>query len=176
MAMQNLPTPEYLRQRLRYDPETGKLFWRSYEGMPNWWNTVFADTAAFDVVDSNGYLVGSVNDRKMGAHRVIWAMHYGFWPPEEIDHIDHDKSHNRIENLRLADRLQNSRNRSIFRNNTSGVCGVTWCKQTSKWRASIKISGSTKCLGRFADFDAAVAVRKSAEKANGFHKNHGASK
>jgi len=47
MAAKPLPPVEHLRQRLRYEPETGKLYWREHPSMPTHWNTRYADTEAF---------------------------------------------------------------------------------------------------------------------------------
>lgn len=63
-------------------------------------------------------------------HRIVWLMH-GRTIPEgmEIDHIDHDRQNDRIENLRLVTRTNNMRNQSKFVTNTSGVTGVSYHKQ-----------------------------------------------
>ncbi len=58
-----------------------------------------------------------------------------------VDHIDGDGLNNQRDNLRPATRSQNSQNRGKTRKNTSGFKGVTWCKQSQKWRAQIEIGG-----------------------------------
>jgi hypothetical protein len=96
------------------------------------------------------------------AHRVAWAIYYGKWPEKQIDHINHIKSDNRINNLRQADHSQNGCNRGLQSNNRSGVSGVHWSSQKEKWFAKIKLNGKSKHLGVFSDIeDAANAVKKA---------------
>ena len=184
MESKELPSPELLRKILRYEPETGKLFWRKRpvemfssgnrgaEAHCKSWNKRFAESEAFISV-TEGYRIGSIFNRKVFAHRVIWAMVHGEWPKGQMDHINHDRSDNRMENFRIVTNLENSRNASIGKSNTSGIVGVGWDTNKSKWRASIGIFRKNKHLGYFDCFTAAAAARKKAEIKYGFHENHG---
>jgi hypothetical protein len=100
-------------------------------------------------------------------------MAHGAWPEGEVDHIDHDKSNNRISNLRVTTRTGNGRNASLFRTNTSGASGVEWYKMRQRWRAYISVNNRRVHLGYFDAFDEAVAARKTAEINLGYHPNHG---
>lgn len=175
MSEVSQPLPEYLRQRLRYEPETGKLYWRPYEPHGSSWNSQWAGREAFTAIDGRGYPHGTLDGHRHRAHRVIWAMAYGDWP-EEIDHDDHDRTNNRLGNLLDCDRAYNMLNQAMPRNNTSGVVGVSWHKDRQKWQVSIRARGVNRYLGIFGDFDAAVRRRKAAEFAYGFHANHGAAR
>ena len=64
-----------------------------------------------------------------------------------VDHINHDKSDNRIENLRVVSQRENLSNRK--NKYTSEYTGVSWCKSCNKWVSSIWINGKKKTLGRF---------------------------
>lgn len=152
-----------------YEPLTGSLRWLkatsqsikvgSYVG---WMNFC-------------GYLVTTVRGKRIGVHRIIWEMHHGEIPTGyEVDHINHVKHDNRIENLRLVDRSQQNKNKKIYINNTSGVVGVAFRKKYNTWRAQIRSDGVTKHLGSFPDFVSACEARIVAEVLLGFHKNHGA--
>ena len=103
---------EELNKRLRYDPETGLLFWRERENdgaiWHESWNARMAGKQA-GVRHSSGRIFMSLENRKFYAHRVIWKMVHGTEPPE-IDHINGDPSDNRLVNLRAATREQNMRN------------------------------------------------------------------
>ncbi len=186
MAKKPLPSPEVLRQLLRYEPETGKLFWK--ERSPKWfkdgqksashnaavWNVKYSHKEAFTAIASHGYRTGAIFDRKYLAHRVAWAIETGMWPREEIDHIDGDRLNNTFGNLREATSSDNSRNLKRFSNNTSGVTGVMWDKVKSKWVAQIYLGqGKTKWLGSFSSVEEAAAARAAANIKFGYHENHG---
>jgi len=156
-----------------------KPFWRERTqnmfckaGYQKSWNARHAGKEAFTCV-CNGYKTGHVLKNACTAHRVIWALVKNQWPAGEIDHINGNRSDNRIENLRCVSFGENQRNRSIFKNNTSGLCGVHWDKSRNKWKAVIHIGGKPKNLGRFDLFDEAVLARKRAEQINHYHENHG---
>lgn len=169
-----------LRQLMRYDPETGKLFWipRPCEMFANEtraraWNTWRAGKQALATKDSNGYLNGTISGHPIYAHRAAWAWHHGEWPDGQIDHINHDKSDNRIENLRVVSNAENAKNRKMARNNTSGVAGLYWVKETSKWIARIHVNKKLINLGTFTNIADAADARKAAERKHKFHENHG---
>ncbi len=92
---------------------------------------------------------------------------------EEIDHINHDPSDNRLANLRKVKRLDNMRNQSMRSTNPSGVTGVRFNKECHKWQATIMVLGKEIHLGLFEGFNRAVHARKAAEVKYGFHENHG---
>ena len=138
------------------------------------WNHKYAGNEAFACDDGSGYNVGQIFNKQYKAHRTIWAMHYGTWPDREIDHINQDRSDNRISNLRIVTSQENNRNRSMTPNNTSGHVGVYWDKNREKWAAQIMVSGKNKFIGYFTDIEDAAAARTDANAKYGFHINHGA--
>ena len=79
------------------------------------------------------------------------------------DHIDKNELNNRKHNLRPCTFSQNSMNRSLQSNNTSGITGVSWDKDRCKWRAYIKLDGKYKTIGRFDIKEDAVKARLIAE-------------
>lgn len=123
--------------------------------------------------DAEGYLKVCVNYKYYLAHRVIWLMHYGN-VPEFLDHINGNKSDNRIENLRPATKYQNSCNRKSRSDNTSGVKGVNWNKIKNRWQARIYVNKKAISLGYYKDLELAELVMMEARIK--FHKeyaNHG---
>lgn len=78
-------------------------------------------------------------------HRII----IGAMPHQQVDHINHDGLDNRRSNLRLCTSGENSRNRRINRDNTSGFKGVIWEKNRQKFRAAIRANGKRYYLGYF---------------------------
>jgi hypothetical protein len=164
---------DYLRQRLRYEPETGKLYWLASENMPKSWQARWVGREAFTSVEGRGsYKRGSIDCVLFKAHRVAWALHYGEWPTEEVDHINGVRDDNRIVNLRVVSSQGNRRNTKRRSDNTSGVCGV-YRKGKSKWRALIVVDGKQKYLGCFGTPEEAAKARKEAEVKYEFHENHG---
>lgn len=165
---------------LQYNPETGKLFWKprpvdmfKSERDAKIWNTRYSGKEAFTCDDGHGYRQGNIHNRKYQAHRVIWLLHTGAWPAEQIDHVSGDRADNRIENLRPVSHAENGKNKRKPSSNTSGVVGVFWHKVHRKWLAKIMVNGRHKHLGLFGCFNDAVAARKAAEREMGFHPNHG---
>lgn len=124
--------------------------------------------------DNLGYVKISIEGKGYYAHKLAWMFHYGEYPVGGvIDHINHDKADNRIDNLRLITQKENMKNRKKHKNNKSGCAGVDWINSSCSWRARIKVDYKTIHLGMFKRFSDAVDARKNAEVLYGFHKNHG---
>lgn len=113
----------------------------------------------------NGYIGISVNGQRFYAHRLAWFYMTGDMPECEIDHINMDRADNKWANLRKATKKQNTENRTMVSNNTSGHMGVYWVKQCQKWSAKIVHHKKQIYLGYFEDKAAAVEARQIAEKA-----------
>ena len=95
------------------------------------------------------------------AHRIAWALHYGEWPNKSLDHIDGDRTNNRINNLREANSSQNTINSKVRSDNTTGARGVG--KNQYGWVAQIQSDGKRHYLGFFKTKAEAVAARAEAE-------------
>jgi|SRR5690606_8174803 len=113
-------------------------------------------------LDADGYNYIGINGKLFQEHRLIFFYYYGYLPLL-VDHIDRDTSNNHPDNLREADKVLNSINRGLQSNNTSGVRGVGWNKNSGKWISYIKIDGKHKHLGLFELFEDAVIARKKSE-------------
>lgn len=83
---------------------------------------------------------------------------------KNYDHIDRNELNNLESNLRPCIQQQNTMNRSIHRNNTSGFTGVSWNKDSSKWCAQIGVDYETIYLGSFSNKDDAIKARLNAEE------------
>lgn len=149
-------THQRLKDLLNYDPETGEFTWLASRT-----GTARAGTIAGRV--NHGYRRISIDGTKYLAHRLAWLHVHGAWPAGDIDHIDMNRSNNRIANLREATTSQNKGNSRAYSNNTSGVKGVCWNKNGRFWQAQIRFQGKKLHLGCFGDInDAAAAYEKAA--------------
>lgn len=173
-----------LRRLLEYDPKTGDLCWRE---RPVWmfadssmgraktaklWNRKFAGKAALGGLN-RGYKRGRIFDKNFTAHRAAWVVHFGEYPDGEIDHINGDRTDNRICNLRSVSTLENQKNRQAPNTNKSGHVGVSWDRVRRKWHAFIGVSGRTVHLGHYISKEEAVSARARAQAQYAFHPNHG---
>lgn len=119
-----------------------------------------------------GYLQFSFKDKLYNAHRMIFLMHHG-WLPEVIDHVDNDRSNDRIENLRPATWAQNLQNMRLRASNVSGRKNVCWDKRRRKWVVQLNVNKRYKFLGRFDDLELAELVATEArEKYHGAFARH----
>jgi hypothetical protein len=168
MAPKALPSPEVLRQLLRYEPETGKLFWKPRTEAncvrPAWFNAKNAGKEAFTATVQHGYRVGLINRTTYQAHRVIWAMQTGDDPGSaQIDHVNRDPSDNRIENLRLATSSQNQANKVGKPGSSSRYKGVNALKGSGLWQGTLRHNKTRLHLGTFrCETAAAIAYDKAA--------------
>lgn len=174
-----IPSQATLHRVLDYNPQTGKLFWKSrpLSSFPSpriggTWNSRFAGKEAFTALRKDGYRGGAIFGDNYLAHRIIFKMLHGY-DPDQVDHDNRDRSDNRPHNLVDASATINSQNSKLYSNNTSGYAGVTWNKERGKWLAQIVINGRPIYLGRFEDINDAISARQHAEQRYGFHHNHG---
>ena len=120
----------------------------------------------------DGYVQIKVDKVSYLAHRVAWVYVNGENPDCEIDHINHNRSDNKICNLRDVSRKENGMNCSSTKNRVL-VTGVYFCKTRSRFVSGICIDGKNINIGSFTDYFEAICARKSAQNKHGYHKNHG---
>lgn len=160
--MQANKIPGELVSLLRYEPETGKLFWRK---APR--RGIAANTEAGKL--SKGHLRITYKGVSYAAHRVAWVCVYGNLSEDvEVDHKNLVRSDNRMDNLRLANRTGNNANQAKRDGFTSKYKGVSWNKNAKKWCAQISIGNITRPLGRYGnELDAHRAYVMAATAAYG---------
>lgn len=121
-----------------------------------------------------GYKVLAHGGSNYYAHRIIWMLNFGAIPEGmQIDHINGDRSDNRIENLRCVSVDDNMRNRAASKRRFPGRTGVNYCKRDNLWHAMIYDKNKHISFGYFRSYDEAVRVRVEAERRLGYHPNHG---
>jgi hypothetical protein len=145
-------TQEELKEFLNYDPNTGIFKWKKIGHTSN---KKIGDIAGGLCL---GYVVIKLKDKQYKAHRLAWLYIYGKWPKDQIDHINGNKSDNKINNLREVNQSQNNFNRKLQKNNTTGVKGVTFNKAVKKWQVSFKINKNPMYFGVFENFEFACLI------------------
>lgn len=149
-----------LKQILEYNPQTGIFRWVISP------SRVVAKGSIAGSVNSRGYLQLQFLGKKYTLHKLAWWFSHGEFTKSRIDHINGDKTDNRICNLRLCNNSENMLNTGLQSNNQSGVKGVCWDKQHKTWCAYAFKNRKKIHLGRFENFDDAVKARKEYIKHN----------
>jgi hypothetical protein len=111
----------------------------------------------------SGYILVGVLGCQLLAHRLVWLF-FNKECPVSIDHIDGDKSNNKIENLRPCTAIQNGYNRKISANNKSGFKNVVWHKRDKLWQASITANKKLIHIGLFKEAEEAAKAVESYRK------------
>ena len=161
-----LPTKEYLDSILKYID--GKLFWKKSLG-----NQVkIGDIAGSKTI--NDYRVIIIDNITYAEHRIIWKMLNGVDPNGQIDHINHIRDDNKIENLRDVPKTINMQNISKQKNNSSGYSNIFIWQDGREKKYSVQIrSVNGKYTKGFSSLDEAIQNRDEMYNKLGFHENHG---
>jgi hypothetical protein len=133
-------TADEARLRLDYDPATG-IFARKYGRNRG---------HSAGSIHVRGYRLINVDGVLYRASRLAWLIVYGQWPVNQVDHINGNRSDDRIANLRDVTNAENQHNAMVLRkNNRSGFHGVHFSKTERRWRAHITVGYRRIMLGRF---------------------------
>lgn len=155
-----LPSADYLRECFSYDAETGVLRWRV---RPDWhhktgqgraWNVRVAGSVA-GTLSPFGYRLVCLDHHSFAVHRIVLAMN-GDDPGElPVDHVNGDRSDNRLSNLRVSSVRGNASNTVLHRRGRGLPVGVS-ATRGGRFVASIGDAGVSFHLGTF---DSVVAAR-----------------
>lgn len=138
-----------LLQNLTYEPEFGVFRWKKSpaQSVPS--------GGVAGRMSSSGYVQIPFKRNYFVAHRLAWLWVYGVEPAGQIDHVNGNRSDNRISNLRDVSQSMNQQNCKLRKDNKSGKKGVTWHPSSCKWQAAISVNGRSKYLGVFQDVEEA---------------------
>ncbi len=148
-------TQSELQDILNYDIETGIFTWKIKPCKNIAVNTVAGG------INNRNYVVIKIKNKTYLAHRLAWLYVYGEIP-DFIDHINGNKSDNKIKNLRECSQQENCFNRKLAINNKCGVKGICFYNKTKKWKAQLNIDGKRKHLGYFDNIEDAKEVLNNA--------------
>jgi hypothetical protein len=155
-AMKKQLTQKRLKEVLRYYPGSGIFRWKTTgKGRKR---------KIAGCKRPDGYILIRIDGQLHFAHRLAFLYVHGYFPENQIDHIDRNRSNNKIKNLREISQQCNSRNTGNPIDNTSGVKGVCWYEKYNKWMVRICANGKRRHLGYYKNFDDAVMSRYEAEK------------
>lgn len=147
---------DYAKSHLHYDQGTGSFTWVCLPPRLNNKNLAFIGGRAGSSHHS-GYWFITLMGKKVAAHRLAWAWVNG--PTSmQIDHVNGDRSDNRIANLRTATKAQNMHNAKTKSVSSSGIKNVQWDSESGKWRVRVRVNGKRYHIGRFDKKDDALAA------------------
>lgn len=127
---------------MKYSPETGELLWLV--------NRVKAKRGAqVGAVNGAGYLETRVDQYRTYAHRIAWALHYGSWPKQNIDHINGRRTDNRIANLRDVSQSGNMHNVNHAERSNASPLGTGVSRKRDRFQAILQIDGRRRSVGVF---------------------------
>lgn len=143
----NLPIKEkysgVIREFLEYDPTSKScLRWINKSSKSS---KVTAGQEAGSLDEQDGYWKIHGLGYSYKGHRIVWFLHNGKIPEGfHVDHLNGNRSDNRIENLRVVPRVLNSRNRTLGKNNKTGHNMIQY--KESFTRMGTPISAYIACL------------------------------
>jgi len=145
-----LPPFEELDRLLRYEPETGKIYWKI---KPCKRVIAGAEAGTKEKDHKASYRRIKIKNLNYYAHRIAWLLYCKEDPGEKhIDHKNHNGLDNRICNLRVATNAQNQYNKEVAQSNITGYKGVFKNKsyyRSKPYFARASIDGNRFCLGCF---------------------------
>jgi len=156
-----------MKDALEYDEEAGCL---------RWIKTINSRAIKGNIAGTTlntGYIRLRYKGQNHRVHRIIFYLCHGY-VPKFIDHLNGDKTDNRIENLREATPSENQCNVGLTSKNTSGVKGVTWCDSLKKWRCRMYLQKESRSFGCYRDFfEACCAIHSARNRLHGEFVYHG---
>lgn len=140
---------ELLQTILDYSPVEGTLVWKQVV------HSACKLGASALATNPKYYPKIQLGGKRYPTHKIVYMLVTGAYPVGEIDHVDTDILNIKWDNLRPASRSEQNCNKRRYKNNTSGVKGVTFEPITGKWRAGIRLNNKTHNLGLFSNLEEA---------------------
>lgn len=138
-----------------FDYQDGKLLWKERTSKRKNKGKV----AGNKMPNPQGYYTLQYQGSRYSIHRMIYRYHHGY-VPDLLDHINRDKTDNRIENLRESSKIDNALNSKVYSSNSSGYVGVSYNKRAKKWVSYYYENKVRKHVGTFASAEEAYTARQ----------------
>ncbi len=133
---------ERLTDLIDYNPETGIFLNKKRRG-----NAMPGIEAGY--IEPRGYRSILIDRERYWAHRLAWFYMFKYWPADQIDHINRNKSDNRISNLREATNYINNSNKEIRAEKISSIKGIVWRPDSQDWE--VKYNDKYLCRAKTID-------------------------
>jgi hypothetical protein len=143
-------TQNFLHQIFSYNPIDGGLYWKIS-------NCPISKGTRAGCIQKKGYRQIKVLGKGYKEHRLVWFYHYGEWPINQIDHINNDRSDNRVENLREVTNSENAQNK---RKITKGI----YRHKSGKWHTRIGLNKKRLSVGYYDTEEEAIQAYIDAKK------------
>lgn len=163
---------EKLKTLVNYDHKSGEFTWLPRDvsrfecaAHSKTWNSRWAWKRA-GALRPDGYISICIEGKSYQAHRLAWLFVHGLMPEQQIDHINMNRSDNRIINLRDVHQSINQQNRYVRKKLSALPTGVCVFKRNLKrpYQAKIWKNGKTIHLGYFETADLAHSAYIKARK------------
>ena len=118
--------------------------------------------------NTDGYKYINIDNKRYPTHRIVFFYHNEYFP-QEVDHIDGNRTNNIPSNLRAANHTENMYNCTKHSSNTTGIKGVYWNDNSNSYHARIRIgNGKRISIGYFKDIkDAEIAINNARKQFHG---------
>lgn len=130
--------PINISDYLKYD-ETSATFLRWKKLSSTCCRNIKVWDEAGSLYKSTGYYCTKFNNIRYQNHRIVYFLCHGYCP-DIVDHIDRNRQNNNINNLREATLQNNQHNRTINKNNKTGIKGLSILRKTY-WHLKIQKNG-----------------------------------
>jgi hypothetical protein len=156
--MKELPSQEYLKECIDYDPDTGECFWKirplhHFKNIKtyNSWNTRFSGKAVGFLC--NGYKTIRMYYQNYPLSSIVYKIIHNIDPEFGIICMDGNNTNLKIDNLKMTTIVDFSNFGRIQKNKTNkyGFTGIRYDKKSRCFHSKISLKGKVIHLSAFIE-------------------------